>query len=164
MTTNIINCIYAGPVLLEDCRYMSETLRRNLRFVMTAAPTILETLVWLFQKIGESSVLQLTREISRIDLLGVDDEELYLYWMKQILFALAFGMPHDSPWNGSMPVTAVYTVLSADGCMDRFSIYEQRKLKELLLHRSQLVLCQEESCHVVNAGGRIELRLGAWIS
>lgn len=164
MTTGNRVCISAGPVLLADCANITKTLRRNLRYVMSEAPTMLETLVWLFQKIGESSVLQLTREKSRIDLLGVDDEELYLYWMKQILFALAFGMPHDSPWNGSMPVTAVYTVLSADGCMDRFSIYEQRKLKELLLHRSQLVLCQEESCHVVNAGGRIELRLGAWIS
>ncbi len=147
MTTNIINCIYAGPVLLEDCCYMSKTLRRNLRYVMTAAPTMLETLVWLFQKIGESSVLQLTREISRIDLLDVDDEELYLYWMKRILFALAFGMPHDDPWTGIMPVAATYALLRSNGIVDRFTIYEQQELGEHLLHLARLAVYQEGVCN-----------------
>ena len=151
-----------GPVLLEDCQNISEALRRKLRYVMSEAPSMLETLERLFQESGESSVLLLTREMARVDPLGVDDETLYLYWMKQILHALAFGMPHDVPWNGIMPVAARYVVKRTDGGVDSFTIYEQRELKECLLHRAQFAVCQEKCCISEKNGERIRLVLGKW--
>ena len=123
---------------------------------------MLETLVRLFEESGESSVLLLTRMMAQINPLGVDDDTLYLYWMKQILHALAFGMPHDVPWNGIMPVTARYAVRRTDGGVDSFTIYEQRELKESLLHRARLAVCQEDGCNGEGKRGRIGVELGAW--
>lgn len=159
MTTENGDCISAGPVLLEDCQNISEALRRNLHYVMTEAPAMLETLVRLFEESGESSVLLLTREMARIDPLGVNDEALHLYWMKQILHALAFGMPHDTRWNGTMPVAASYAVQRTDGGVDSFTIYEQRELKECLLHRARLAVRQKNGCNAKGGRGRIVMEV-----
>ena len=159
MTTKNGDCISAGPVLLEDCQNISEALRRNLRYVMSEAPSMLETLARLFEESGESSVLLLTRMMAQINPLGVDDETLYLYWMKQILHALAFVMPHDTRWNGTMPVAARYAVQRSDGGVDGFTIYEQRKLKECLLHRARLAVCQKNGCNAKGGRGRIVMEV-----
>ena len=162
MTTENTDCISAGPVLLADCQNISETLQHNLRYVMSEAPTMLETLVWLFQESGESSVLLLTQEMARVDPLGVYDEELYLYWMKQILHALTFGMPHDVPWSGIMPVAARYAVRRSGDGVDRFTIYEQRELKDCLLHRARVAVCLVDDSIGEAKRGRIRVELGAW--
>lgn len=120
---------------------------------------MLEALVWLFEVSGESSVFLLTRKMAQIDPLGVNDEELYLYWMKQILHALAFGMPRDVPWNGIMPVIARYAVQRTDGGVDSFTIYEQRELKESLLHRARLAVRQKNGCNAKGGRGRIVMEV-----
>lgn len=156
-------CIGTGAFLLGDCLNLPADLRHNLRYIESHAPAMLESLARRSTECGERSVYRLTQEMARQDPLHVQKEDLYLYWMRQILQALAFTLPHNAPWNGAPPAAHGFAILHPDGTLDSFTPFQLPALNHQLLHRARFAVCHAAGWQGGEKGGRMVLELGRWI-
>ncbi len=117
------------------------TFENNLTLIDSALPKIIAEVIYLYYTSGNSRIIDLINEISRLNPLGFNlksNHPYYSYKMKHFLTDIALGMMPSKVWTGELDATGGYLVVKDDGEILCYHIYDRNEFEDYLLNNTKL--------------------------
>lgn len=112
--------------------------RRNLILIDTLMPDIIGNLLLYYYQTDESYSCDLVRLLGKRDPIGYKDERIYEYKYRKFLCACALGLRPGSVWNGKDEATGGYIIVTHNGEVLAYSIYNRDSFEKYLLDNTKL--------------------------
>lgn len=118
----------------------SQIFLSNLQVIDSSLPLIIAQMLILFYKGAASTLIDLLREIERINPCNFNNEyqhPFYEYKVKNFITDIALGMKPASIWNGKYDATGGYLIVKEDGDVLCYHMYNRNDFQEYLLKNSR---------------------------
>lgn len=135
---NRINAIYANGGELEFYQLENKTFANNLMLIDSRMEEMLSYFIWLSYKTNEKDCLNLVNNLERINPLHYPRQGFYEYKFKKLFCAIALGMMPATVWNGQDNATGGYIIVTFDGKVLAYHIYNRDFFETYLLENTVL--------------------------
>lgn len=120
-------------------RYMvNETFERNLTMIDSRMTEILSRILLYYYKEGISSCADLANHLEDDNPMNMRTRGFYTYKLKKFLCAVALGLTPTSQWDGTEEANGGYIVISEDGSVLAYHIYNRDRFETYLLNHTKL--------------------------
>lgn len=124
--------------------------RRNLLLLDDALPEILGEMLLVYTLNRKTSVAEACAHVAAQDPRGYGDPSLYTFKVRRFLRAVALGMEPGTPWQDSDEATGGYLIVTKEGELVAFYVYNRAKLDDYLFHATRFETPSTKRTDILN--------------
>ncbi len=133
-----IDYIYEQGTSLKYLRTSNDTFSGNLMLIDSRMEEIIATMLIYFYRRNISSCKKLLELIEKENPLQFPQKGFYEFKFKKLLSAIALGMKPSTPWNGIDEANGGYILVTENGNVLAYHIYNRNFFEQYLLDNTRL--------------------------
>lgn len=123
--------------ILEYVGMENETFKKNLELIDSNMDKIIAETILYFYRDGISNCIDMVEKLEDENPMNYENKNAYRYKFKKFLTAVALGMKPATEWDGIDDVTGGYIIVTKDGNVLAYHIYNRNSFEEYLLQNTK---------------------------
>lgn len=123
--------------ILEYVGMKNETFKKNLELIDSNMDKIIAETILYFYRDGISNCIDMVEKLEEENPMNYENKNAYRYKFKKFLTAVALGMKPATEWDGIDDATGGYIIVTKDGNVLAYHIYNRNSFEEYLLQNTK---------------------------
>lgn len=123
--------------ILEYVGMENETFKKNLELIDSNMDKIIAETILYFYRDGISNCIDMVEKLEDENPMNYENKNAYRYKFKKFLTAVALGMKPATEWDGIDDATGGYIIVTKDGNVLAYHIYNRNSFEEYLLQNTK---------------------------
>lgn len=123
--------------ILEYVEMENETFKKNLELIDSNMDKIIAETILYFYRDGISNCIDMVEKLEDENPMNYENKNAYRYKFKKFLTAVALGMKPATEWDGIDDATGGYIIVTKDGNVLAYHIYNRNSFEEYLLQNTK---------------------------
>lgn len=132
-----LKMIYEKDGILEYAGMENETFKKNLELIDSNMDKIIAETILYFYRDGISNCIDMVKKLEDENPMNYENKNAYRYKFKKFLTAVALGMKPATEWDGIDDATGGYIIVTKDGNVLAYHIYNRNSFEEYLLQNTK---------------------------
>ncbi len=135
-TTQLVQALYHDGYYLS-LKTVDNRFRKNMEKIDSRMDEIIAQMLLCFFRDELNHCKDIVKKMEEEDPMSFENEGIYAYKYKNLLYAIALGLSPAAPWDGSEEANGGYITVSKKGEIEAHYLYDRDNFKRFLLEQTQ---------------------------